>query len=178
MTKHTLLDGVLAGLADPANYLAMTAGPSAIKTRLRMGVSPISMASDWFSNPDYDKELRVLALVGNLNQVRLSGCHPDEHIVCGGAVSLLAAAVDLHRYEEIVHLLTLGADPYLLVDPGNPNPRARTILGKAMTSAMSKPEDWLSFFSAFGRYADSYAYQAGHFRWKAEVERDPYSLTL
>lgn len=167
---HKLLEGVLAGLANPAHHIAVAAGDIvAMKKYLRQGVSPIAMSSDWFSNPKYDHELRVLALKGLVQQVRLSGIEPDDELLSSGSVSLLAAATELGCYEEIVHLVGMGADPHKIVDPTNPNPRARTIIGRAMTASMCKPEVWLSYYMAFGQYAEAYHYHLGHFRLRAEM---------
>lgn len=170
---NKLLDGVLQGLANPENYRAVASGDlPAIKSRLRMGTSPIAMASDWFSNPLYDQELRLLALKGLVQQCRLSGIHPDDEMLASGSVSLLAAAAELGAFEEIVHLLSMGADPLQIVDPEARNPRARTIIGRAMTVSMTKPEVWLSYYTAFGNFAESYHYQLGHYRLKAELEEE------
>lgn len=176
--SHKLLDELIAGLADPANVLAALAGPAAIKTRLRTGVSPLAITSDWFSNPDYDLETRKLALEGLLHLVMRTQLHPDHPVVACGAPTLLAAATALQRYDVILQLIELGADPLILVDPENPNPRARTLVGNALANAMSRPSEWLNFFTCFGDYSEAYSYQLGHFQLRADLENDPYADTL
>lgn len=176
--SRKLLDELIAGLSEPANVLAAMAGPEAIKSRLRTGVSPLVVASDWFSNSNYDLETRKLALEGLMHVVRRTQINPDHPVLACGTHSLLAAATALLRYDAILELIELGADPLILVDPMNPNPRARTLVGNALSKAMSQPSEWLSLYTAFGDYADAYSYLLGHFQLRAELENDPYADTL
>lgn len=171
---HKLLDAVLKGLANPLIHLAIVKGDiAAIKNHLRTGTSPIAMASDWFTNPIYDREMKLLALKGLIQQVRMSGLEPDDPLLSCGSVSLLAAATELGAFEDIVYLVSMGADPLKIVDSLNPNPRARTIIGNAMTAAMGKPEIWLSFYMAFGSFAEAYHYQMGHFQYRSTMDSAP-----
>lgn len=179
MSSNDLFNVVLAGLADPANYLAVASGPDAIKARLRMGISPLVLGNDWF-HPEagHDKETQILALNCLMQQIRLAKVHPDSPVLACGAPSLLAAATRLHRYGEMVELLEGGADPHIMVDPSNPNPRARTLIGSAMTGSVTKPEDWLSYFMAFGSYSQAYAHQMGHYQLHAQLDRDLYGSSF
>lgn len=177
--SRKLLDELIAGLSEPANVLAAMAGPDAIKSRLRTGVSPLVIASDWFANPSYDLETQKLALEGLMQVVRRTEINPDHPVLACGTHSLLAAATALLRYDAILELIELGADPLILVDPVHPNPRARTLVGNALSKARSRPSEWLSLYTAFGSFADTFSYQLGHFQLRAELElHDPYADTL